>query len=148
MKFIVDSMLGKLAKRLRMLGYDTLYEAHLDDRTILKVSKEEDRYIVTRDTQLSKIRGAKVFLIRSTDLEQQLGEIKELAKIRRISKNIFSRCSECNTLLEIADKEKVKDIVPPFVYRTFDDFHFCPACNKAYWRGTHVDSILKELKKV
>jgi uncharacterized protein with PIN domain len=148
MRFIVDSMLGKLAKRLRMLGYDTLYDASMDDRMILKTSKEECRYIVTRDEQLSKIRGAKVFLIISTKLDEQLSELKKSAKIRKDNKLLFSRCANCNTPLEKAKKEAVKDIVPKFVYDTVKEYRFCPVCKKAYWHGTHIDTLLKDLRNM
>ena len=148
MKFIVDSMLGKLAKRLRMLGYDTLYDAKMEDRQLLEVSKEEDRYIITRDTQLSKIRGAKVFLVESTKLEEQIKELKKLAKIKKNKKIIFSRCAECNTLLEEIKKENVKKSVPDYVYQTVNEFHRCPGCKRIYWHGTHIDKLLKEFKSI
>ena len=148
MKFIVNSMLGKLAKRLRMLGYDTLYDAKIDDHEILKLSKEQDRCIITRDTGLSKIRGAKVFLIGSTKLEEQIKELKKLATIKKSKKLLFSRCAECNSPLEEIEKDKIKELVPPFVYKTVNGFHHCPACKKIYWHGTHTDKLLKEFKNI
>jgi uncharacterized protein len=148
MKFIVDSMLGKLAKRLRLMGYDAYYDPKKDDREILKLSKEEDRLIVTRDTGMSKIRGAKVFLIRSTDVHEQLKEISKLAKISLDSKSLFSRCPECNTPVKDVSKEEVKKIVPKFVYETLNKFSYCPKCKKAYWQGTHYQKLLKELKSI
>jgi uncharacterized protein with PIN domain len=148
MKFIVDSMLGKLAKRLRLMGYDTYYDPKADDREILRLSKEEDRFIVTRDSQMAKIRGAKVFLIKSTDLMIQLKEISKLAKIRPESGKSFSRCPECNTPVKDVSKEEVKKIVPKFVYETLNKFSYCPKCKKAYWQGTHYQKLLKEQKNI
>ncbi len=145
MKFIVDSMLGKLAKRLRLMGYDTYYDAKKDDREILKLSKEEDRLIVTRDTGMSKIRGAKVLLIRSTDIHEQL---KEISKLSLDSNRSFSRCPECNTPVKDVSKEEVKNIVPKLVYETLNKFSYCPKCKKAYWQGTHYQKLLKELKSI
>ena len=146
MKFIVDSMLGKLARRLRIMGYDTLFDPKTDDRELLKISNEESRYLVTRDTQLARIRGAKVFLIRSTDLKEQLNELSILAKIKLDSKQSFSRCAQCNTPVQDVNKDDVKKIVPKFVYETLDKFSYCPKCKKPYWQGTHYEKLLKELK--
>ncbi len=145
MKFIVDSMLGKLAKRLRLLGHDTLFDARLDDRELLKISKADGRIIITRDRQLSQIHGSKVFLIKSTDLDEQLKEFHALAGIRPGGSVPFSRCSECNSPVEEVSKDKVKDIVPEHVYETMDKFSYCPKCKKAYWRGTHYEKLKKEL---
>jgi hypothetical protein len=148
MKFIVDSMLGKLAKRLRIVGYDTYFDPKMDDHDILKLSKEEDRLIVTRDTQMAKIRGAKLFLLRSTDIKEQLKELSKLAKIRLDSSRSFSRCPECNTPVKDISKEEAKKIVPKFVYETLNKFSYCPKCKKAYWQGTHYEKLLKELKNI
>jgi hypothetical protein len=148
MKFIVDSMLGKLARRLRIMGYDTYFDAKMDDHDILKLSKEEGRSIVTRDTQMAKIRGANLFLLRSTDLAEQLKEISKLAKIRLDSSRSFSRCPECNTPVKDVSKEEVKKIVPKFVYETLNKFSYCPKCKKAYWQGTHYQKLLRELKNI
>ena len=148
MKFIVDSMLGKLARRLRIMGYDTYFDPKMDDHDILKLSKEEGRSIVTRDTQMAKIRGAKLFLLRSTDIAEQLKEISKLAKIRLDSSRSFSRCPGCNTPVKDVSKEEVKKIVPKFVYETLNKFSYCPKCKKAYWQGTHYEKLLKELKNI
>jgi len=148
MKFIVDSMLGKLAKRLRMLGHDTYFDTALDDRELLKISKSEDRVIVTRDRGLAKIKGAKVILLSSTEIHEQLVEFSRLTKVHFNESSSFTRCPECNTNIESVDKEKVKKLIPKMVYDTMDKFSYCPACKKAYWQGTHYGKLLRELKTV
>jgi len=148
MKFIVDSMLGKLARRLRLMGYDTYYDAKAADHDILKISNDEDRFIVTRDTQMAKIHGAKIFLIKSTDLNEQLKELSELAKIRFDNRQSFSRCAECNSPVKEVSKEEIKKIVPEFVYKTLNKFSYCAKCKKAYWQGTHYEKLVKELKSI
>jgi len=148
MKFIVDAMLGKLAKRLRLLGYDTYFDPVIEDRDILKTAKAEDRIIVTRDTGISKIKGAKVILIKSTDLKEQLKEFSKVTKLHFDERYSFSRCPECNTNIENIEKEKVKNIVPQFVYDTMNTFSYCPHCKKAYWQGTHYNKLIKELKNI
>lgn len=147
MKFIVDSMLGKLAKRLRLLGYDTYYDAEIDDREILKIARNEKRQVVTRDRGIARIRGSKAILITSTDVHQQLKELARLAGIKLDESSSFSRCSECNSPVVPADREDVKSLVPKLVYETMKKFSFCPKCKKAYWQGTHYDRLLKELKE-
>lgn len=146
MKFIVDSMLGKLAKRLRLLGQDTFYDADLDDHEIIKTANAEGRMIVTRDTGLSKIRGIRSVLIRSTSLPEQLKELSRLTGVHFESGKCFSRCPECNTNVEYIEKEKVKKIVPKLVFETMDKFSYCPTCKRAYWQGTHFDKLTKELR--
>jgi hypothetical protein len=148
MKLIVDSMLGKLARRLRLLGLDTCFDPSLEDRDLLRISKLEGRLIVTRDTGIAKVRGAKVLLINSTDLDKQLHEFSHLTGIRFDSRTSFSRCPECNTPVEETSKEKVKNIIPKFVYENMDKFSYCPKCKKAYWQGTHYDKLIKELKNI
>lgn len=148
MKFVVDSMLGKLARRLRLLGYDTLFDPKFEDRTLLKLSKDEQRWIVTRDRGIAQVRGAKVLLIKSGNIEEQLKEISKLAGIKMDERTAFSRCSECNSPVEEVDKEKVRSIVPEFVYKTMDKFSYCPRCKKAYWRGTHYDKMKKQLGNI
>jgi hypothetical protein len=155
MKFVVDSMLGKLARRLRLMGYDTYFDVKADDHDILKISNDEDRFVVTRDTQMAKIHGAKIFLIKSTDIKEQLKEISKLAKIRPAStrgeldsEQSFSRCPECNTPVKEVSKEEVKKIVPKFVYETLNKFSYCEKCKKAYWQGTHYEKLVKELKNI
>ena len=148
MKFIVDSMLGKLARRLRIMGYDTYFNAKMDDHDILKFAKEESRFIVTRDTQMAKIRGANLFLLKSTDIAEQLKELAKLAKVKLDSGLSFSRCPECNTPVKDVSKEEVKKIIPKFVYDTLNKFSYCPKCKKAYWQGTHYEKLVKELKNI
>lgn len=148
MKFIVDSMLGKLARRLRLLGQDTLYTPDIDDHDLIKISKLEGRVIVTRDTGVAKVRGLKVFLIRPTALDEQLKEFSGLSRIRFDSRTSFSRCPNCNTPVEEVEKEKVKKIVPKHVYDTMEKFAYCPKCIKAFWQGTHYDKLIKELKSI
>lgn len=148
MKFIVDSMLGKLAKRLRLLGHDTLYAPDIDDHDLISIAKHEDRIIVTRDTGVAKVRGLKVMLIRSTAIEEQLKELSRLSKIRFDSRISFSRCPDCNTPVEEVEKSKIENIVPKLVFDTMDKFAYCPKCKKAYWQGTHYDKLVKELKSM
>lgn len=145
-RFIVDDMLGKLAVRLRILGFDTTYYHDTADSLLLRKSKEEKRILLTRDLSLTKTRGANALFISNRKLKDQIKEVIEKYKLKITPQNIFSRCSVCNEPLENISKEKVKDKVPPVVYKLFKEFAYCPKCDKYYWKGTHYEKIIEELK--
>ncbi|KPJ64497.1 hypothetical protein AMJ44_12710 [candidate division WOR-1 bacterium DG_54_3] len=139
-------MLGKLAVRLRMLGFDTSFYHDTADSFLLRKSKEEDRILLTRDSSLIKIRGANAFFIPSKKLKDQIREVIEKYNLKVSPQNMFSRCSVCNEPLEDLKKEKVKGKVPPIVYKLFNEFAYCPKCDKYYWKGTHYEKIVEELR--
>jgi hypothetical protein len=145
-RFIVDDMLGKLAVRLRMLGFDTSFYGDSADSFLLRKSKEENRILLTRDANLVRIRGVNAFFISSKKLKEQIQQVIEKFKLKISPQNMFSRCSVCNEPLEEVSKQKVKGRIPPVVYKLFDKFSFCPECKKFYWKGTHYEKIIEELK--
>jgi uncharacterized protein with PIN domain/tRNA(Ser,Leu) C12 N-acetylase TAN1 len=145
-RFIVDDMLGKLAVRLRMLGFDATYYGDSADSFLLRKSKEENRILLTRDLALTKTKGANAFFVPGKKLKDQIREVLNEFKLKVIPRNMFSRCSLCNEPLQSIDKRKVRGKVPPVVYRLFDDFVYCPHCKKYYWKGTHYEKIIEELK--
>ena len=145
-KFIVDDMLGKLAVRLRMLGFDATYYGDSADSLLLRKSKEENRILLTRDLEITKVRGANTFFISSKKLKDQIREVIEKYDLKVSPPNMFSRCSVCNEPLQDLPKEKVKGKVPPVVYKLFNEFAYCPKCDKYYWKGTHFEKIIEELK--
>lgn len=145
-KFIVDDMLGKLAVRLRLLGFDTSYYHDTADSFLLRKSKEEGRILLTRDSSLVKVRGANTFFVQSRKLKEQIREVIKKYNLKIIPQNMFSRCSVCNEPLIDLPKEKVKGKVPTAIYNLFDRFSYSPTCGKYYWKGTHYEKIIKELK--
>ena len=145
-KFIVDDMLGKLAVRLRMLGFDTSYYHDTADSFLLRKSREEGRILLTRDSSLVKVRGANTFFISSKKLKDQIHEVIKKHDLKIIPQNMFSRCSVCNEPLVALPKEKVRGKVPPIVYKLSNEFSYCPKCKKYYWKGTHYEKIIQELK--
>ncbi len=145
-KFIVDDMLGKLAVRLRMLGFDATFYGDSADSFLLRKSREENRILLTRDEGLIKVRGANAFFITSRKLKDQIREVIKKYDLKVSPQNMFSRCSVCNEPLKDLKKEKVKGKVPPVVYKLFDEFAYCPKCDKYYWKGTHYEKIIEDLK--
>ncbi len=150
-KFIVDHNVGKLARWLRMMGYDTLFFNGDDDSRMVHIALREGRVILTRDTQIMK-RGVvtsgrlKTILVESEKPEQQMRQVIESLNLD-CQFEPFSLCLECNQLLIERGKEEVEDRVPPYVFRTQSQYMECPACQRTYWRGTHWQAMTKKLKK-
>ena len=138
MKFIADVMLGSLAKRLRLLGFDVLYERTMNDNEIIHLSLEQDRVILTRDRALGDRPLAKNHLfIRSDLVKEQIDQVLVTVPFE-MHLNPLSRCSECNDPLDRIAREEARDFVPHFVFDKMEVFLRCPRCKKTYWHGTHV----------
>ncbi len=146
MRFLVDSMLGTLAKWLRILGYDTAYCAKADDNQLVRIARAEERILLTRDTGLAQRRGLRALLIASEILEEQLAEVVQTLGLR--TDNAFSRCPVCNALLEDVPKYDAWGYVPPFVFQKQEAFKLCPECNQFYWRGTHWQNMVRQVERL
>ena len=141
-------MLGKLARWLRAMGYDTLYFKIADDRYLLRLARAEARTLLTRDGRLARLAGPAGLLIRATGVESQLGEVLERLALLPSGEGLLSRCLECNALLEDRPKESIRGLVPEYVFGTQDRFVGCPGCARIYWQGSHADQILARLERV
>jgi uncharacterized protein len=142
--FIADAMVGKLARWLRVLGFDVLYSSVRDDDEIIRIAESENRLILTRDTGLVARRmRARFVFIESDHYKEQLRQVLHTLDLKDFK--IFSRCVECNTPLQSVDKEAVFEKVPPFVYLTQERFAVCPTCNRVFWHGTHAEKMLNAL---
>jgi uncharacterized protein with PIN domain len=144
MKFIADIMVGKLARYMRMAGYDVMYINTASDDQIIKIARETDRIILTRDSLMLARREfkkgiIKYLYIKEDKLENQLDQIKLDLKVS-LKPNLI-RCIECNEKLIKVKKEDVKNKIPPYVYKTQKNFLYCKKCDKYYWRGTHYQNI-------
>jgi uncharacterized protein with PIN domain len=163
MRFIADSMLGRLARWLRLLGYDTLYYPEIEDSVLLRIARENNRILLTRDTHLVKVREfqqnivesrekrvervqIKYFLLKENNPFKQLKDVIKAFNLKDFS--IMSRCAVCNALLKDISKEEVKNRVPQYVYQTSDAFKECPNCSKLYWKGTHPEKFIKKLSEI
>ncbi|MBA7543032.1 hypothetical protein ES705_35358 [subsurface metagenome] len=137
-------MVGKLARYLRMAGYDVAYFNDAPDDMILKIAREEDRIVLTRDTLMLKRRDFKngalrAVFIKDDKLKEQLMQVRSELKIKL--EPDLSRCLVCNDLLTKAEKKSIADKVPPYVYRTQENYMYCSKCDRYYWRGTHYSHI-------
>jgi uncharacterized protein with PIN domain len=143
-RFVADSHLGRLARFLRLLGIDTLYERDWADRELIQISTSQQRIILTRDVGLLK-HGSVTHgsYIRATDPREQVTEVVRRFHLAR-HVTPFSRCMACNGELTPVAKEEIAHRLPPETRRHVDDFQVCPSCNKIYWQGAHH----RELRRI
>jgi len=151
-KFIVDSNVGKLAKWLRMMGYDALFFNNIADDELIDIAMRERRVVLTKDTQLMKRRVVangqlRIILIEDDDHHKQLRQVMKTLGLD-FEFGQFTRCLECNQTLVHKDKEEIRDLVPPYVFATQDQYMVCPSCLRIYWRGTHWQRMKQELDKL
>jgi uncharacterized protein with PIN domain len=135
MKILTDATLGRLVKWLRILGYDSAYLAGADHLTVIRLARAEDRLILTRDRSLIQRRGARMLLIRSELLEDQLLQVRDTIGLPPAA--ALPRCPVCNQILTEAQPQLIAARVPPYVRRTQKHFTVCVQCDRIYWRGTH-----------
>lgn len=136
-RFVADAHLGRLARYLRMLGFDTLYETALPDLDLVEISRSERRVLLTRDRELLMHRALThgVF-VRGDRPREQLGYVLNRLDLRE-SCRPFIRCMSCNSELVAVEREFVRDRVPNRVAKLHQRFHRCPGCARVYWRGSH-----------
>jgi uncharacterized protein len=147
-RFIADVMLGRLAKWLRIAGFDVLYSNRYTDDELITLSQNESRILLSRDTRLLIRRGVKNFIyLESEKVNNQIRQIF-LATHTTSLPNLLTRCLECNELLHDVQHEVAQDLVPPYVFKTQRSFKSCPHCHRIYWAGTHRQSVLRTLKSL
>lgn len=143
-RFVADVMLGRLARWVRALGYDTLYDAAWNDAQLAEIARREQRVLLTRDVELTKRRGVAAVLIADDKVMAQLTQL--LRELQLDDAGAFTRCIECNTELETVTTAQVAARVPPYVLATQTQFKACPQCGKIYWRGTHWNHMRAALR--
>lgn len=148
-RFIVDSMLGSLARWLRMLGYDTVYARDWHDSRILEIAAREGRILVTRDRSLytrARRRGLRTVYV-VPDVVKSLAILAQKTSLRLSIDPSKSRCPLCNAPLREADKDEVRGRVPQRVLELYDKFWVCTGCGQVYWMGGHWKTIRQMLEK-
>jgi uncharacterized protein with PIN domain len=146
-RFFADAMLGRLARWLRILGYDTRYEADVEDAALVRSALQEDRVILTRDRALpEEFRVPALVLVKAEQPAEQLRELVTLFRLDTEDR-LFTRCSRCNAGLESVPSDQIAERVPPRVIREHDHFKLCPGCGRIYWKGSHVDRIRDAIRR-
>ena len=151
MKFVVDLMLGNLARWLRILGYDTVYGVK-DDEELLKISKEQKRILITSDKKLARKAKNVIFIKNGLSIEEQLVLLKKTLNLK-IPKEPQLRCPNCNALLRKAKKEETEELKEMIKrenkkWKPTKNVYFCENCKKFYWEGSHWKNMKKVLLKV
>jgi len=141
LRFIVDVNVGKLAKWLRILGFDTLFINPIDDGDLVDIALREGRVVLTKDTHIAERRLVTSGQVRVLEVEgervaEQLRFVVDALGLRDRFRP-FSRCLEDNLSLQPIERELVRGRVPPYVFRTQERFMVCPRCGRIYWPGTH-----------
>jgi hypothetical protein len=141
MRFVLDVHLGKLAKYLRLLGFDTLYDNHFSDVAIVQHSYQEKRIVLTRDVGLLKHKKIpRGHWIHHTEPKEQLHEVLKYFDLYRICRP-FTRCIECNGFLRSVSKNKILEKLPPLTQEYYEVFVQCERCQKIYWEGSHFHEL-------
>jgi uncharacterized protein with PIN domain len=146
-KFAADRMLGKLAKWLRIMGQDVIYGPHLSGYGLIRAARQDDRLILTRDGRLKQKQPPAFLFIESDRYREQLRQVVRACDLDPMAR-AFTRCAECNAVLEARAKQSVEALVPPYVFSTQEGFFACPQCRRVYWPATHHERMLAELKKI
>ena len=151
-KFIVDANVGRLAKWLRILGYDAVFFSGKDDGEMISAAFAENRVILTRDTHIMKwgvVAGGRVkaFLIDDGDLQVQLRQTIREFRLR-VRDGAFTRCVECNDPLRAMGKDEAVGRVPVYVFLTQEHFCECSRCGRVFWKGTHWQAMAEVIDKL
>jgi uncharacterized protein with PIN domain len=143
MRFIADAMLGRLARWLRILGFDTLYYPDIADRELLKLARQDGRLILTRDTHFLRKDIGDCLFVTSDDVEEQ---IVQVMKALNLALPGTRRCANCNGVLEnVRNKTDIADSVPEYVYLNFSHFLICRQCGNVYWEGSQYRRIRQRI---
>lgn len=141
MSFVVDCMLGKLARWLRALGFDVQYSSKAGDDELLNIARRERRTLLTRDTRLlGRAKAITALRITSEKWDEQVIQVLSAFDLKDQIRP-FSRCLDCNRRLKPLTKEKARNLVAPFVLEHTRAFALCPECGRLFWKGTHFDDM-------
>lgn len=147
MKFIADCHLGKIAKYLRLFGFDTLYYNHIADSEIIKIAIAENRIVLTKDRELYEILTSKrAYYVKHKKFDSQLIEIFKHLYLKPLI-NPMQRCLICNELLILTPKDELKNLIKDKIFKRYAEFKLCPKCNKIYWEGDHYKRMVKFVDK-
>ena len=145
MKFLCDIMLGKLAKYLRILGFDAVY---LRDANLFHHynKKEDPRWLLTR--RKTMLADQRTIFIKAQNVREQLKELADLIKPAIDLDKVLTRCINCNVPLVDVKKEMIEHRVPEFVFHRYDLFKICPRCERVYWAGTHTEHMSQLIEEM
>jgi len=145
--FAAEKTLGKLAKWLRLLGFDTLYESEVTADEFIE-NLGNDRILLTRTQHMrTKSTISRLIFVQSDHWVEQLKQIILELGLNAAQTRPFSRCLHCNILIVTAEKEALWGRVPDYIFESHDHFLTCPKCGKVYWSGSHTERGLEMIQK-
>jgi len=144
-RLLLDCMLGRLAKWLRLIGYDAAYEKSAGDHELARRARAEARVLLTRDHELAGRRGLRALLICSQVLDEQVQQVAAAFPIPPSARR--PRCSLCNCPLDPVEHSEIADRVPPYILRAHSEFHQCSCCGRIYWPGSHFEAIQESIDR-
>lgn len=146
--FMVDVNVGKLARLLRLAGFDTWYDPQLSEEELARQASACNRILLSRNRDLLR-RKIVVFgrLVRAEQPDEQLAEIIALYNLRNVI-HPFSRCLKCNSLLQAVEKSAILHLLEPLTRKYYEKFQRCPGCGRIYWRGSHHRHMLNLMETI
>ncbi|MEM3526227.1 MAG: Mut7-C RNAse domain-containing protein [Candidatus Jordarchaeaceae archaeon] len=150
-RFACDAMLGRLARWLRLLGYDTFYSSRVRDDELLNVCLQRDLVLLTRDVEFFKravSNGVRAKFLQENSFENQFADIIESFDLNLRMTPDGSRCPACNGFIRRVDKEDVRNKVSANTLNSYDFFFVCTNCGKVYWMGRMWRSIIRICESV
>jgi uncharacterized protein with PIN domain len=150
--FILDPTLGRLARDLRMLGFDTLWKEDHSHLQLRKISQEERRILITGDRALADAQSADIcHYLQAQERDTQLLEVLNrfgLADSARNGKGFLTRCLHCNSAILPAKPHQILHLVSGDIATRFDHFYFCPRCEHVYWKNEHWERLQRWVQKL
>lgn len=152
MKFLVDGMLGKLARWLRLIGCDVKYLNNVSDRQLIEEAKNEGRILLTSDIQLYRLanaRGIETYLVEGKTEAEKLARVSARFNIKLDANANTSRCTACNSILKPVPKRELKGKISEKTLKAYAEFWKCsnPKCGKIYWSGRQWQNIIETLEE-
>lgn len=140
-KLLADGTLGGFVKMMRIMGFDVEFLNTRDFSAVINKALQENRIVVTRRRKVENSGGVKVLSIEENYPVDQVKKVLEILNIKPDPEKFLSRCLRCNSELESVNKEEIKEMVPPYVYKTQQEFSQCSVCKRIYWNGTHIQNM-------
>jgi uncharacterized protein with PIN domain len=146
-RFIADVHLGRLAKLLRMLGFDTFYQNNISKATLLKIAVAKNRVVLSRNASLATNPFIQTCIINDENPNKQLQQVIQHFALQQHLKP-YTRCLVCNAMLEVVEPTKIWDQLPENTRLHFQEFWQCLQCQRVYWKGSHYDRMEAWIRKL